>query len=446
MRKILLTSLSVVAATVMGASAAYADGHCAATPTKLGDMPDLSGEVVTIFGPWENRDEELVNMVIQCFELATGADVQYTGSGEFEALVVNDIRSGNAPNLAVFPQPGLAADMAAEGGLVPLSADDAAWMVDNYGAGQSWVDLGTYADADGNDQFYAFAYKVDVKSLVWYSPENFEDNGYEIPSTMEELMDLSAQMIDDGNTPWCLGIESGGATGWTATDWMEDIMLRTQAPSVYDDWVTNDLPFNSPEVINAMNVFGSIALNDDMVAGGSEAVAATFFGDSPKGLFTTPAQCMMHRQASFIPSFFPKQGAELESGEADFFYFPPYAGEDLGNPVLGAGTLWAIASDSPATRAFIEYMKEPAAHEIWMAQSGFLTPLKSVDASAYANDSLRKQGAILANADTFRFDASDLMPGAIGAGAFWTEMTAFSNGQDAQTTADNIQAAWDAIK
>ena len=428
-------------------NAAFADGHSVCdTPTPLGALGNFEGETITIAGPFEGREEEVVNNIFACFEAATGATVEYSGSGEFESLIVADIRSGNAPNIAIFPQPGLASDMAAEDGLVPLGDDMAAWTSANYGAGDSWVALGTYTNSAGDSGYYAFPYKVDVKSLVWYSPEQFEDNGYEIPATMEELIALSDQMVADGNTPWCIGIESGGATGWTATDWMEDIMLRTASPQTYDAWVSNDLPFNAPEVINAMNVWGSISRNDAYVAGGSAAVATTFFGDAPKGLFTSPASCMMHRQASFIPQFFPNEGQELVDGEADFFYFPPFASEDLGNPVLGAGTLWAMASDSPATRAFFEFMKEPSAQESWMMQGGFLTPHLGVDASAYQNDAQRGQGEILANATTFRFDASDLMPGAIGAGAFWTEMTAYANGQDAQTTADNIQAAWDAIK
>jgi alpha-glucoside transport system substrate-binding protein len=336
--------------------------------------------------------------------------------------------------------------MAKEGHLVPLGDGLASWMTNNYGAGSSWVDLGTYSDASGKKDFYGFAYKMDLKSLVWYSPEQFEDNGYEIPTTMEGLIELSDQMVADGNTPWCIGVESGNATGWTATDWMEDLMLRTASPEKYDMWVSNELPFNSPEVLNAMEVYGQFSRNDDYVAGGASSVATTFFGDAPKGLFSSPASCLMHRQASFIPAFFPKKGEEVANGEADFFYFPPYESANLGNPVLGAGTLWTMTKDSPATRAFFEFMTEASAHEAWMSQGTFLTAHKGADLSAYATPALRKQGEILSNATTFRFDASDLMPGAIGAGAFWSEMTAFANGQDAQTTGDNIQAAWDAIK
>ncbi|MGC6517185.1 MAG: ABC transporter substrate-binding protein [Candidatus Puniceispirillaceae bacterium] len=442
-------------AAVTAASIAYAGAAKAEvcnTPSSMGDLGKFEGEVITIAGSMQGKDEENLLATVSCFEQATGAVVKYSGSRDFAALIVADLQSNNAPNVAIFPQPGLAGDMAKEGYLSPLGDDLENWMVNNYGAGQSWVDLGTYTGQDGNKAFYGFAFKQDLKSLVWYSPEQFEDNGYEIPTTMEDLIALSDQMVADGNTPWCIGIESGNATGWTATDWMEDLMLRTASPKKYDQWVSNELPFNSPEVLNAMEIWGKFSRNDDYVAGGSAAVATTFFGDAPKGLFTSPAQCMMHRQASFIPAFFPNKGEEVAAGEADFFYFPPFKDTNLkyvnvkGNPVLGAGTLYTITKDSPATRAFFEYLTEAKAHEVWMSQGAFLTAHKGADLSAYASAAQRKQGEILVNASTFRFDASDLMPGAIGAGAFWSEMTAFANGQDAQTTADNIQAAWDAIK
>ena len=449
------TKLLGAAATAAVASFALtgaAQADVCNTPSDMGDLGNFQGEVITIAGSMQGKDEENLMATVSCFEQATGAVVKYSGSRDFAALIVADLQSNIAPNIAIFPQPGLAGDMAKEGYLSPLGADLANWMTNNYGAGSSWVDLGTYTGADGSDAFYGFAFKQDLKSLVWYSPEQFEDNGYEIPSTMEELIALSDQMVADGNTPWCIGIESGNATGWTATDWMEDLMLRTATPDKYDQWVSNELPFNSPEVMNAMEIWGQFSRNDDYVAGGSASVATTFFGDAPKGLFTSPAQCMMHRQASFIPAFFPNKGEEVSAGEADFFYFPPFSSSNMkyvnvkGNPVLGAGTLYTITKDSEATRAFFQYLTEAKAHEVWMSQGAFLTAHKSADLSAYASAAQRKQGEILVNATTFRFDASDLMPGAIGAGAFWSEMTAFANGQDAQTTADNIQAAWDAIK
>jgi len=285
-----------------------------------------------------------------------------------------------------------------------------------------------------------------VKSLVWFVPENFKEAGYNVPSTMEELQALTDQIVKDGGVPWCIGLGSGGATGWPATDWIEDLMLRTQAPDVYDGWVKNTVKFNDPRVIAAMDIFGSIVKDDKKVAGGTKAVATTAFGDSPKGLFTVPPQCYLHRQASFIASFFPKDS--VAGQDYDFFYMPPYASHpELGNPVLGAGNIVTITKDSPAARAFIDFLKTPIAHEIWMAQanSSFLSALKSVSTKAYSSDALRKQGEILLGATTFRFDGSDLMPGPIGAGAFWTGMTDFVNGKSSKDVADQIQSAWDKL-
>ena len=406
---------------------------------------DLKGETLSIFGPWRGDDEAHIQVVLEYFRAATGAEVKYSSSENYEQQVVIDSQAGSPANISVLPQPGLIADLAGKGLLTPLTDADKAWMVENYGAGQSWVDIGTSKDKDGLPQFFGFSYKTDVKSLVWYSPDNFKDAGYAVPATMEELIALSDKIVADGGKPWCIGLGSGGATGWPATDWIEDIMLRTQSPDVYDKWVTNEVKFSDPAIINALDIFGSFAKNDAYVDGGAAGVAATDFRDSPKGLFSTPPKCYMHHQASFIPSFFP-EGTKMGE-DADFFYFPTYAAKpELGKPVLGAGTLFTITKDSKPARAFIEYLKMPLAHELWMADGGFLTPLKSVNPAAYANDAARKQGDIMATASTFRFDGSDLMPGKIGAGAFWTGMVDFVGGKSAADTGAAIQKAWDEIK
>jgi alpha-glucoside transport system substrate-binding protein len=373
---------------------------------------------VSVFGPWLGPDQENVEAVLDGFAKATGHDYSYVGSDSFEQQVRIDAAAGSAANVSVFPQPGLAADLASAGQLTPLASGTADWVRENYAAGQSWVDLGTFSGPSGADDLYGFFYKVDLKSLVWYNPENFDDAGYEVPNSMEELKALSDQIVADGGTPWCIGLGSGGATGWPATDWVEDLMLRTQSPAVYDQWVSNDIKFNDPRVVAAIEEFGAFARNDDYVAGGANAVATTDFRDSPKGMFSSPAQCYMHRQASFIPAFFPE--GTVVGEDADFFYFPAYASKNLGNPVLGAGTVWGITNDSPEAHALMTYLQSTEANEIWMARKGFLTPHKGVDTSKFSDPTLRKMNDILLNATTFRFDASDLMPGGVGAGSFWT--------------------------
>lgn len=450
MKRSLLAAAGVLA---LSAGLAQAEGDLA-FPVGEGDFnwesfealkaTDLSGEQVTVFGPWLGPDQEVVEKVLAYFAAATGADVRYTGSDSFEQQIVVDAEAGSAPNVAVFPQPGLVSDMAARGFIAPLGSETADWVRENYAAGDSWVDLSTFKGPDGNDDVFGLFYKVDVKSLVWYVPETFEDFGYDIPQSMEELKALTDQMVADGNTPWCIGLGSGGATGWPATDWVEDMMLRTQDPGVYDQWVSNEIPFTDPRVVNAIEEFGYFARNDDYVSGGAGAVASTDFRDSPKGLFASPPQCLMHRQASFIPAFFP-EGTEVGL-DADFFYFPAYAEKDLGSPVLGAGTLWSITNDSKGARALMEFLKSPIGHEVWMAQQGFLTPHKGVNTDIYATGTLKKMGEILLSADTFRFDASDLMPGGVGAGSFWTGMVGYAGGTPAEEVAAEIQSSWDALK
>lgn len=446
------SALATTAIVTLSASAAHADLVFApgegdfnwASYDAFAAANDLGGVQVTVFGPWLGADQELVESVLEYFGEAANVDIRYTGSDSFEQQIVIDTEAGSAPNVAVFPQPGLAADLARRGFLAPLAEGTGDWVRENYAAGQSWVDLGTYANSNGDDELFGFFYKVDVKSLVWYSPENFEDAGYEVPTSLEDLKILTEQIVADGATPWCIGLGSGGATGWPATDWVEDMMLRTVEPSVYDQWVTNEIPFDDPRVINAIEEFGYFARNDDFVAGGAGTVASTDFRESPKGIFTSPPQCYMHHQASFIPAFFPE--GTVVGEDADFFYFPSYAAADLGSPVLGAGTLFAITGDSPGARALLEFLQTPIAHEIWMAQQGFLTPHNGVNTALYGNDTLRGLGDVLLGATTFRFDASDLMPGGVGAGSFWTGMVDYAGGADAAEVAADIQASWDALK
>jgi alpha-glucoside transport system substrate-binding protein len=452
MHKYLLAGVSAVALVISaGANAQdlkFPKGEGAFSWDALQEFADthtgLEGQKLTIWGPWrEGGDQEQFLTVLAYFEDATGVDVEYGSSENYEQQAQIDAAAGSSANITFLPQPGLLADMASKGYLVPL-ADGMRERVENeFAAGSSFVALGTYNNPDGEPTFYAVPYKSDLKSLVWYSPDNFADAGYEVPETYEDLKALTEQMVADGNTPWCIGLGSGGATGWPATDWIEDIMLRMNSPEDYDAWVSNELKFNDPKVVAAIEEFGWFAKDEQKVAGGTAAVGTTDFRESPLGLFSVPPACYMHHQASFIPSFFP-EGTELGT-DADFFYFPSSSEKDLGNPVLGAGVEATITKDSPAAHAFIDFLMNPISNEVWMAQSGFLSAMKAANTDTYGNDTLKGEGEILLSATTFRFDASDLMPGAVGAGSFWTGMVDFIGGKSAQEVADQIQASWDAI-
>ncbi|MDX1663662.1 MAG: ABC transporter substrate-binding protein [Candidatus Promineifilaceae bacterium] len=394
---------------------------------------DYDGAEVEVFGAFVDEDANRFAESMAAFEEETGIDVQYEGSGDFETLIQVRVEGGNPPDIAAFPQPGPVATLAEAGHVV----DPSTFLGEDFLAAhydQGWLD-----DATLGGQTAGVWYRANVKSLVWYPADDFAEAGYEIPDTWDELIALSDQIVADGGTPWCIGIESSGATGWVATDWIEDIMLRTQPPEVYDQWVAGELDFDSPEVRNAIETMGEIWMNEDYVLGGTTGIQTTPFGDAPTPMFDDPPSCWLHRQASFIPAFFPD---DVEIGEeVDFFYFP-LIDPEFGEPVLTAGDIFVMFNDEPAVRAVMAYLSTGASTEQWVRAGGFVAPHKDAEVEWYTTDVDRRFFEILQNASVTRFDASDQMPGAVGSGAFWTQITNWVGGEDLDSVLPAIDAAW----
>ena len=282
-----------------------------------------------------------------------------------------------------------------------------------------------------------------MKSLVWYQPSLFAANGYEIPETWADLEALSEQMKADGIVPWCVGIESGDATGWAFTDWMEDFMLRLHGPDVYDQWVSNEIPFDDPRVIEVAAFVGSIWFEEGNVLGGRDLIATTGFKEA--ALPIADGECAMHRQANFAGAFFTEVGAALgPEGDVNVFYLPTIS-DEFGQVVLGAGTHAVAFTDKPETLAVLEYIgtAEYANTRISADKGGFLSPNRDHDTSLYTSDFDRTLAVILTSADPFRFDASDLMPGEVGAGEFWRSGTDYVSGaKTVEEFVADVQDAW----
>lgn len=253
--------------------------------------------VVTIFGPEVEQELAGNQQAFEQFTADTGIEVQVQGDRSAEEQVGVQVEGGNPPDIFVFPQPGLLRRFVYSCDLVPLPESVVSAAEANFNPG--FLEGGT---VDG--QLYGVPNKSDVKSLVWYSPPVFEANGYEIPTTHDELIALSDQMVEDGNTPWCIGIGSDAATGWPFTDWMEDYMLRLKGPDVYDQWVNHEIPFDDPDVVEVGNFVMDIWSTDGYVFGGLQAVASTPFADA--GLGVVEGDCMMHRQANFYAAQWPE--------------------------------------------------------------------------------------------------------------------------------------------
>ena len=394
---------------------------------------DYSGTTVSFFGAFVDEDARRFENSVAAFEEETGIDIQYEGSGDFETLIQVRVEGGDPPDIGGHPQPGLLKGLVDQGAVVDPSEFLGMDFLEEHYA-QGWID-----DSTLGGQIAGVWYRGNVKSLVWYPKDDFDAAGYEIPTTWDEMLALSDQIVADGGVPWCIGIESSGATGWPATDWIEDIMLRTQPPEKYDEWTSGELPFDSPEVRNAIETMEVIWKNPDYVLGGDIGIATTPFGDAPNGMFDDPPSCWLHRQASFIPAFFP-EGTEIGT-DVDFFYLP-MIDEAYGEPVLTAGDIAAMYNDRPEVRAVMAYLSTGESMKGWVEAGGFIAPHTDSSLDWYTTDIDRRFAEMLQNASVTRFDGSDLMPAAVGAGAFWTNITDWVTGTSLDEALPAIDAAW----
>lgn len=399
---------------------------------------EFKGTVVTATGPFVDADAQKFDATVKSFEEATGIDIQYQGSKEFEASIKAAIDAGNAPDIIDFPQPGLLASFVKQGKIIDVSQYlDMAALQANYN--QSWLDMAMMDGPNGKIMSGVWE-RVNGKSLVWYPKKAWDEAGYPIPQTWDEMSALMDTMVADGSTPWCVGIESGAATGWAATDWMEEIMLRTTSLENYDKWTSGQLAFASPEVKNAAEIMTEI-WEDKYVYGGRASIVETSFGDAPLPMFDAAGpKCWMHKQGNFITSFFPEG---VKAGEDYSFFYFPGIDSAYGKPVLVAGDIWAATADRPEVLAVMEYFTYGEHLKVWMEQGGAIAPHKDADLAWYGNDIERGVAAIIQNATSVRFDGSDLMPGQVGAGSFWKEMTNYVAGAtDLDTALTNIDASW----
>jgi alpha-glucoside transport system substrate-binding protein len=397
-----------------------------------GESSSGSG-TVTISGPETGTEAEGFVDSFAPFTEETGIEVEYSGSRDFETQI-RVASEGDLPDLAVIPQPGLVADLAEQITPVPEGTlDDHQEQYDP----ELW-DLVTV-----DDEVLGVPNKGDLKSLVWYSPTVFEENGYEIPETWDDLMALQDTMREDGIAPWCIGIESGDATGWPLTDWIEDIMLRLHGPDVYDQWVNHEIPFDDPQVQEAVEIVEEIWFTEGNVLNGRQAIAGTGFAEA--GLPVLDGECGMHRQANFFAANFADAGATFgPEGDVDAFYLPTIS-DEFGQVTLVAGTYIVAFNDDEDTLAALDYLASPeyANARIETDVGGFVSPNQEHDTTLYSSPIDSTFAEILVTADPARFDGSDRMPSEVGSGTLWNEGTDWVlGGIELEEFLANVEESW----
>jgi alpha-glucoside transport system substrate-binding protein len=393
------------------------------------------GGTVSVLAVWGGDELDNFRAMIAPFEEETGITVEYEGTRDLNAVLTTRIEGGNPPDMAGLPGPGQLQEFAEAGHLVALSD------VLNMDQMQSEYDEGFLNLATVDGKLYGIFIKAAVKSLVWYNVKAFDAAGYEVPSDWAGLNALEAKIIEDGSKPWCIGLESGAASGWPGTDWIEDIMLRTAGPDTYDQWWQHEIAWTDIAVKNAWETWGTIVGDEGMIYGGTPWVLSTNFGEAPFPIFEEPPKCYLHRQASFITTNINSQYPDLVAGEDyNFFQFPPID-EAYGQPLLVAGDLFGMFNDTLQSRALMNYLVTAEAQSIWAERGGFLSANKMVDPGVYPDQLTQQIGEMLTEASSVRFDASDLMPEAVN-NAFWAGIMDFvSAPDDLDSVLESIEVA-----
>ena len=376
------------------------------------------GGTVTVLAVWGGQELDVFNEMVKPFEEQTGIRVQYEGSRDINAILTTRVQAGNPPDIAVLPGPGKMAEFARAGNLVNLEGVlDMEQIRKDYAEG--WLEMGT---VDG--KLVGMFMKVAIKGLVWYNPRALENEGIEIPSNSDQMRAISQNLVNRGKNPWSIGLESGAASGWVGTDWLENIFLRMHGPERYKDWYEGRLSWTSREMKSVWETWGQIVNSPGMVYGGKQYMLSTNFGQAAAPLFYDPPQAYFHMQASFIQSFILDQFPDLKPGEDFNFFGFPVIEQKYSKAIEAGGDLVGVFKDTPQARSFIRYLTTPEAQSYWTSGTGALSANRNVSLVFYP-DVLSKEAAnILQKAEMVVFDASDMMPGEMN-NAFWSAIMSY---------------------
>ncbi len=399
-------------ALLFGSSSIFAGGKS--------DNAKSVGGTVKVLGVWGGQELDTFNEAIKPFTDRTGIKVDFEGTRDIDAVLTTRVQGNNPPDIALLPGPGKMIELVNANKLVDLSTMlDMNAFAKNYNVG--WKDLGSV-----NGKLYCIYLGASVKGLIWYNPKTLKSLGItDTPKTWADMLVVSKKIASGGIAPWSIGIESGAASGWAGTDWLEDLFLRMYGPAVYKDWYNGKLAWTDPRVKAVWLEWGKIVADPAMVYGGKAYVTSTNFGAAGNPLFATPPKAVFHHQASFITSFFTDQNPGVKAGvDYDFFAFPA-VDPKFADAVEGGGNVCAAFSNTPQSKALMEYMASAEFQRYFAKNVGWLATNKTVPLSLYADDQIRRAADILNKSNVY-FDASDMMKAEVNT-AFWSGVVSYVN-------------------
>jgi alpha-glucoside transport system substrate-binding protein len=420
---------------------------CLQNPNSAGSGGGLDGYVdtgaddgdgeVTILGAFGGAEAEGFEAALKEFEDESGIDVKYENSADFTTLIKQRVSTGDVPDIALFPQPG---------GLLELAADGKIQPIDTYldfDQLERTLVPGLLESARLNGRYFGAPMRVANKSIIWYPKKVWDQNGYEVPKTLDDLYALADQIRGDGIAPWCMAWGADAATGWVGTDWIEQLILTLNGPEYYNDWIQHAIPFDDDGVVEAFDEFSKIAREKGEVFGGTDSISSTPVAESMVPAFRNPPQCVLERQGNFEVSFLPTDIQANLDEEVGVFSFPPQQDTGETPPLLGGGDLAGLfnGNDDDAIEV-MEFITSDEFGGPWAQAGGWLSPHRTFDDSNYPNEISKQIAEQTTSASLLVFDGSDVMPKEVGSGTFWTGMTEWLSGKSSSDTAADIEGSW----
>ncbi len=427
--------------TVAIASSLALAGCVTASPTSAGagsTGPATSKTNISVMYAFTGTQEVAFKQDLNAWASKNGLTITYLPSTNFQTQIVASVKAGKAPDIAIFPQPGILKTLAAQGAIAPLNTQtDVANIEKN-------IPSGFLSTTTVNNVVYGAPYSMNVKSLWWYDKKVWAAKGYTPPTDQTQLLALIDKIKASGASPICYGMQSQGATGWPGTDWIEDYVLQTSGPQVYNDWIAGKVKFNSTEIRKAFAIYQQLIMTPGNVYGGATNSVNVVYSSAFNPMFASNPGCYMGKQGNFITSFFPADVQSNLDSTVGVFQTPTVNGS---KPVEGGGDLVAaLTKNDTNVKKVVNLLTNDPTFGINSAKTGaFLSPQRGFATSNYPNKLDAEIAGIAFNASSFSFDASDAMPPAVGSGSFWTGMVNLTDGtQSLDQVLTTIDSSWPA--
>ncbi len=398
------------------------------TATEEGAANEAVEGTVSFMGVWTGAEQQSFQAVLDAFqEQYPNVTVRYTPAGDqLPTQLSTAVEGGNPPDLASLPQPGLMRDFAEKDALQPL---DFAEQTIRENLGESAIELGT---VDGT--LYGFLFKAANKSTIWYNVQAFETAGVQPAETWEDLQTAADTLSASGIPAWSFG----AADGWVLTDLFENIYIRQAGPDMYDQLAAHEIPWTDESVKEALRTMGEIFENKDNIAGNALQID---FPTSVSAVFSEDPEAAMIAEGDFVPGVV-ESPIEPETGY-NVFAFPSI--DDSPPVVVGGGDTVAMFNDSEAAQALVQYLATPEAAQVWAERGGFASLAQDLDTSVYPDAITQTTAGAIGEAETFRFDLSDLQPaefgGTVGQGLFKLFQDFYANPGNVDQIAQQMEQA-----